>query len=633
MELYKIIATCTNYTGEGNPRTFDWIPENFEGVKVLQKFSWQNPMGYAPKFSVETMKAIESDKIWLDYVFFSYGMQSEVLISVYKLDVDGVNYVLLSDFAIDFDTYTQFSYYSEFALKSISVLDSYNLIKNTDINYIDTHTAILPDTKKYINYISLKKTIDETIEPNALTLFFEQNDEPKVYNSDSALYYSAKNVYEFNRTTSGTTTIAVAGSGIIDLTYVDTGLTMNVYVKLYKNDFNTPILTIHEEEIEGDGHNILTINHPKTKIEDTAYVDGDFYFIAITTSTETTEFYTCTGDFSLDLYVETEKNINKYDRSLRYTNAETLLNAFFDNNVTIEEPLKAVGVVSAAQIINKFNYISLKPKDFLNDFCIATGSLVNFLIDGSVEVKKINTYFPALLSKANAITVTNFKDVSISYDSELNFASVSAGMESKEYGVYPYFIDWNKVISFGQAGRNSSESLDLTLSKFRVDFSGIIDALQKISTKNNGASKEVYMFDPAFTVRGVDGSGTNEPYVYDAFTPRDIVENWHQFIKFCFNNYLHGLLPLTSDGGTPDNLIINGLSQLENVQFDEGYPKITPLKIELAALIDEIDFSKKILKINHEGAELYIFVTEAETTDSLNEQKIKGNLINFPEED
>ena len=61
------------------------------------------------------------------------------------------------------------------------------------------------------------------------------------------------------------------------------------------------------------------------------------------------------------------------------------------------------------------------------------------------------------------------------------------------------------------------------------------------------------------------------------------------------------------------------------------------LKINLTCLIENVDFTENILKIANNGympvetfgEYLYIFVTEAETTDNLSEQKIKGNLIFF----
>jgi hypothetical protein len=39
------------------------LPENFEGVKIGQSFSFINPIGYTPKFSIDTMRIIEDDAL------------------------------------------------------------------------------------------------------------------------------------------------------------------------------------------------------------------------------------------------------------------------------------------------------------------------------------------------------------------------------------------------------------------------------------------------------------------------------------------------------------------------------------------------------------------------------------------
>jgi hypothetical protein len=630
MELYKITALCTNDSYATH--TFNFVPENFEGIKVLQKWSWENPMGYSPKFSVQTMRAIGEDKEYLDTAFDDWGLEAVIEIAIYKLKATGDDYALEATFLIDIDTYRKTSLYSEFALKSISVLDSYNLIKDTDINYVDTHTAILPTTKNYINYISLAKNTTETIETNALMMHFRENSESKIYNYDSALYSEIGSdwvfdsvAYRFNRN-AGTTTIAVSASGAMAIFTSEVATEPTFYIRIYKNDFSNVVATLFIEVGGTDGRTDLVLNLAKQVTEDVAFEEGDVFFIGIESDNPSLEFDRIEGTFFVDLYIETEQNINKYSRYLRHTTAETLLNSFFDNNVIIENELKTIGVTSTNQIINSTNYMTLKPKEFLSDFCIATGSIVNFLPSGGVEIKKINTFFPALLSKNNAIEVLDFKDFSIMADTQLNYASVSAGMEQKEYQVYTYFKDWNKVLAWNQAGRVSSKDLNLVLSKFRVDFSGILDAIQKISTKSTGSDKDIFIFDATFTAR----TGSSVPNVYDIFTPRDIALNWLSFIQTCFHSSWPDWLLLSSDGGSSDNIEIDGEEQFDSIYTFYDEAKVLPLKVELTALIEEIDFSKKILKITEDNAEYFIFVTECETTDNLDEHKITGNLIYFP---
>lgn len=637
MELYKIIATCNNDSRD--PHEFSFVPENFEGVKISQKFSWQNPIGYTPKFSLATMRAIGEDREYIDDVFNTYLMQSNITISVYKLKETADGYDFVADFSIDFDSYEMLADYSEFALKSISVLDDYNLIKDADIDVVNTDTAIIPDTKKYINYVSLARRYEEKVGDNEVTMYFRANEQSKIYNSDSALYKTTEEddaaikVYEFNRENAGMTTIAVAARGILSIFTETMTLDPTFTISIYKNTFENPVFEIYSGLGSADGRTDISISLEKTVMLNAVFADGDFYFVGIVSDNPEIVFEFLRGDFYLDLYVETEVNINKYNRYLGYASSESILNRLFNNNASIEESLKTVGVVSASQIVNQLSYMTLKPKDFINDFCIATGGMVNFKLDGSVDVVKSNTYFTALLNKSNAIELLDIKDVSFKYDNELNFIGLKAGMQPQTYEVYSYFADWQKILTWAQSNRYASEYLDLTLQKFRVDFSGIVDAIQKISTKKSDNQKDVFLFDPLFATRS-----SNIPYVHDKFTPRDIINNWISIIYAYFKDNINDEIEFISTGGSEDNIIVDGVNQMANIVLNSSAARILPVKVTFKGLVDEVDFSEKIIKINNNtpialnfSEEKYIFVTEAVTTDNLNEQQITGNLIYFPE--
>ena len=119
MELYKIIATING----NDPFEMAYLPENFEGVKLAQSFSFIYPMGYDVKASVETMRIIKSDKSAIDAEFFTTGLETSSLLQIKKLNAAGTDYVHEAYFEIDFESYEVFDVYSEFALKPTSVFD------------------------------------------------------------------------------------------------------------------------------------------------------------------------------------------------------------------------------------------------------------------------------------------------------------------------------------------------------------------------------------------------------------------------------------------------------------------------------------------------------------------------------
>lgn len=631
MEKYQIVASCTN---NSTTRMLDWIPENFQGVKITQKFSWINPIGYTPKYSIETMRVIKKDKAWMDAIFAIFGLQSVVLFAIYKLNASATDYDLISTFKVDFESFEISNYFSEFALKSNSCIDNYNDTKNTAQNFSNALSVIMPTTQNFINYVSLLYESMFTFFSYTKAVFnMRENESPVIYNSEYSLLYRAFNAYSFVRIAPSNVDIMFSAKCNftidIDPSIIGTKISLNIYRDVYNPnippenqqipDFSNIVHKIAEVNESG----VFKIDVPLTKISGT-FETNDILFIGVEVNNASVDILSFTGSFGIEFYINTELPANTFARKINYITSETVINQIFNNQATIQNTLRNIGVTSALSILKKQDYVSLIPKDFMTDFCLATGTIVNFKKDGTVKIDKISTYFNTLLNISNAVEVTSFKDVMFSYATELNFKSVSVGMEQKEYEVYTYFHDWNKIITFTQIDRTASENLDLSLTKYRVDFSGILDYVNKLSNSPANSSNDMFFFNPFFTSRS-----TNEGAVYDIYTPRDILENWRKFLEFCFYNYSFDTLVLTSDGGDPFDLNFYGYKQFDDFVFTGYAPKILPRKITFTALIDELDFTEKILKIVHNGIEYYIFVTEAETTDNLREQKIKGNLIEF----
>jgi hypothetical protein len=312
--------------------------------------------------------------------------------------------------------------------------------------------------------------------------------------------------------------------------------------------------------------------------------------------------------------------------TLAHVPINTILNSMFNNMLTINNNLfEYYGLTSAMHLLNRASYANYKPSDLLRDLCIATGSIINFKNDGTVIMESISVYFNNLLQTNNAIEVTYFKDLTIKYHKELNFSGVAVGCSKNDYDVYTYPIDWNKTLTFNQQGRNATDVLKLTPEKIRFDFSGMLDYLYKSSQQSDDTSDDNFIFRVDFPKVVGAPADIN---LYDHFTPRDILQNWIKYLSFCFQNFGLDTLKISSNGGTADNLTINGVNQMDDVKIMET-PRVLPIEYDLTCLIDSIDYTEKILKINNNGDIVYLFVIDAETTDKLSEQKIKGLKIQF----
>jgi hypothetical protein len=335
----------------------------------------------------------------------------------------------------------------------------------------------------------------------------------------------------------------------------------------------------------------------------------------------------------IDFNVESTKYpVDALSTKLKYKPIYSPLISFFDDiSFPFLEPIFDYGLTSANSVMKLNDFVNIKPKDFVNDLCVIGGLMINFKLNGSSEIMNVGNYFNDLLSvdidsnPINFLAIDDIKELSIRHDIELNFASVSVGRDISTYNAYTYFYDWNKILTFKQDARNASENLDITHTKLRTDFSGIIDFLYKKSKSNIKPEKDNFIFDPSFTERDVTYWTRN---IYDYFTPRDILTNWTKFLSFCFQNYGKNTLTISSNGGTTDDVSIDYKYQMDDFEID-SIPRLLPISYTFTALIDDVDFSEKILKINHNDEDVYIFVTNAETTNQLREQKITGLKIQF----
>jgi len=621
LPLYKIIATCAN-TAE--VMTFDYIPENFEGVKITQKFYFDNPMGYQPKASIDTLRAVDADKNWLDFIFNLYGLESDVTLEIQKLNALGNDYDILPyNFAIDFESYEEMDVYSEFALKSVSVIDDYNLIKNTEIQLPLTETALIPTTQKYINYVSLKSKGLFPTNADTANFTFEKNNESKFYDGDSSLLDLIGDddytIYMFGQDVSTSATSLII-SAKLNLVIGATGQQHSI--TLYKKTA-TAIDLIHTFfSSTGTGvEEVVDVNLNATVFNLGICDPNDYLYIEV--EAESALNFSILGTFFIDIKKQTDVLVFDENPTLNHISISNVLDSIFNNNAvyTDNDEVTYNSLTSQNSLTKKLDTIVFKPKDFLNDFCVTTGQIVNYRLDGKVRFMQIYKYFNYLLTDAKAIEVANYNDLSIKYSTDLQFVGAEVGVEPQTYDNYTYLIDWNKVLTFKQENRKATEVISLVPAKFRTDFSGMLDSVIKRSKQETKNLKDNYIFNPNFSYQ-IDGDYN----IYDLFNPRDILERWRRFISFAFQNFGKNTLTISSDGGTPDNLAGQTENQMDDVILSET-PRLLPIEFNFTCALENIDFSENILKLTYNSEIIYIFVVEAETTDSLSEQKIRGLKI------
>jgi hypothetical protein len=456
------------------------------------------------------MRIIEGDKLLIDNTFLTYGLQSDVELEIYELNNDGQTYDILATFAIDFESYEIQDYFSEFALKSVSVIDFYNGIKNTEIqiDLSDKELISLPNTQKLTNYISLKKqSSTRNSTENAYIFSFAPNNESKFFDKDTALESTTfpviGEVLNSKILTFGQNESAILNfsySGVIEFDVIF-GNTTTFEIAIYKNaSLTNKVLSLKTGTASYSAvsdNRIFEIPNTKISLGNVSYITGDDLFVAVKFG-DITAVNSINSTLFLDIKKATSINAVSDNDKIRAINADDLLNIIFNNNVA--SSLSGVKITSARSLMGVDNSLTIKPSEFLRDFCIANGVMINFALGGGVFLNLIGTYFDNLLSDSNAIEITDFKDFSMSYAVDLNFASVSVGQEIKEYDIYTYLMDWNKALTFKQQGRAASENIELVLQKYRTDFSGVLDYFYKKSQQSNSAAKDNFIFKEYFCV-------------------------------------------------------------------------------------------------------------------------------------
>jgi hypothetical protein len=619
MEQYRLIATINN---TADTFTILHLPENFEGVKISQKFSFTNPIGYTPKFSVDTMRIIKEDKAAIDVVFDTYGLESDVTIEIQRLKSVGFGYDSVSTFAIDFESYEKFDYFSEFALKSISAIDFYNRNKSSEIQVELTNQDELTLPIQYVNQTSLRSQ-NSTFNVGTLSfdINFVQNGEYKLYNDDTSLVVADTRIYEFGSGTSKAFKFVNTGEQSNIISYGGNMATAKLV--LCKNNLSTIIYTVVQNT--GINSNSTSLIIPTSfNVAPQSYNNGDFLFFAIILTAQSGHTITSASvnqSFYFTLKKETDTYVLDAPQVIQNASINQILDQIFDNNTTslLSDNL---GVTSANALTEKATTANFKPSDFLGDISRCFGLIVNFKKDSSVYVNTQKSYFDTLLSVANAIEITDFKDISIKSNKDLAISSVQVGHAAITYKQYIYSLDWIKILSFIQTGRLSGDTLNISLQKFRSDFLGIIENLKNKYTSEN--STDLFIIDRNFAYR----TDSNGELIYDVATSRDSLVSWKKFLSFAFQNFGKDTLTISSNGGTEDNLTISGVAQMDDLVLAET-PRLLPIEYNFTALIGDIDFSEKILKLVLPSETVYLFVVEAETTDKLTEQKIKALKIQF----
>ncbi|HPB85605.1 MAG TPA: hypothetical protein PLR63_07440, partial [Paludibacteraceae bacterium] len=182
--MYRFVAVCEN---DSTSKQLTYTPENFEGVKISQEFSFTPPYGFTPKFAVDTMRVIKDDAVWFNDKNTVFGYFLKLKLQVSKLNADGMTYSPLMTLVVNSETLSQTKDYVEFSVDVSYATNYFNDKKGKKILTLNQEKKPVVDYYRMnkvnvsLESLNISQTHASTIQP-----FFATGDN-MIYDGDSSL--------------------------------------------------------------------------------------------------------------------------------------------------------------------------------------------------------------------------------------------------------------------------------------------------------------------------------------------------------------------------------------------------------------------------------------------------------------
>ena len=615
MDMYRFVAVCEN---DSTSRTLFYLPENFEGVKISQEFSFVPPYGFTPKFAVDTMRVIKDDAVWFNDKNTDFGYFLKLKLQVSKLNADGMTYSHFLNLVVNIDTIKKTKDYTEFSVDVVNAATDYFNTKST-IKKIpfNTYKGIEGDYPK-MNNVNLNSTPTSSQLTSKRYIPFEKSQWSSViYDDDVSLFDGS-----------------VENSTIIYKSLTDGGSYINVMVDgLIIVDVSTPIGTVPTGEVKVElsgvyiGTQVITNGSQKVtfSIKKNVFItlaNGADIRASVQVTGLAPNAFASLAQAKIDITVK-KKTAFKYLKKPLNSIALSEVYANLLGNINyINAPTNAF-ITSDKEVVTNNGYLAVAPKDFILETSTMLGLVFNF---GSTETKieKVNTYFDRIAAN-NRIIVENYKDLVIS-NFETVYNSCTIGVEKNvtenivHYEPYQTKLSY-KRFSFKEEYVDSiGENMQIVCTKLSADAEKIINRVNDAANGNGQTSNDNFYFVP-------NRVGTHPDYLI----PSEITANHHPILALFFAMGAPDIYDFTYLAAYDDD----GVSQpgeYENLYYDMigrsdffNTPLLRPIVYEFTALLDNVDFSEHMAQIvNFDGETKDLFIYSYETTDKLSEIKCKA---------
>ncbi len=613
MDMYRFVAICEN---DNTSKQLTYTPENFEGVKISQEFSFTPPYGFTPKFAVDSMRVIKDDAAFFNDKNTAFGYFLKLKLQVSKLNADGMTYSHFLNLAVNSDTIKNTKDYTEFSVDVVNAANDYFDTKSTIKNIpFNIYKAVEGDYFK-MNNVNLNSINQANLIFGSLVIRFKESKWGSViYDDDLSLSDGNGENRDiiYKSLTEGGSYINVIADGL---------MTVSVY---------TPVGSEPQGEVTFEISGVYTDTKWVTAHNQTiTFKIKKDIFITLAKNAEIRANvivrYLAQGAWAqmsqskIDITIKKKTAIKYLTKPLKSIALNEVYANLLGNINYIDAPADAF-ITSDKEVVTNTGYLSVVPKDFIRETSTMLGLVFNF---GSTETKieKVNTYFNRIEAN-DRIIIENYKDLVIS-NFETIYNSCTIGVEKYATKNIVHYKPYQTKLSYKRFNYNDEyvdsigENMQLVCTKLSADAEKIINRINDAATGNGQTSNDNFYFVP-------NRIGDYPDYLI----PAEMADNHMAILGLFFATGELDDEDATFLAAYDDDGVSSSTSAIYyNLVGDPDFfinKRLRPIVYEFTALLDNVDFSEHMAQIvDFNGETVDLFVYSSETTDKLSEIKCKA---------
>jgi hypothetical protein len=667
VERYKVILTNLR---TGAVHTCKYLPENLSGIKLVKTMNMDIPFGYSVEASAETVRLVSIDAEFVRTEFLQQMQNTRIQMTLQYLNRMATGYDTIFTALINARNIKVWDIFTEVSLLDNDTQDAWKSLANIEksISSLPSGSPItFPSMPLYEEIAFSIKSDDIGQQPADLRLPITERG-VKIYSPNLIVSFGDRWEYLLQIRSAEAATVRAKITRTVDVSMA--GVRFYCYKREYNSNTDLEQRPKYTEFAQGN----ISVNLPAYDIVPPALDTASKEFIINIPAATTLQ----PAPNNTVNYVELAYRFVILSSTNQGENQESKIPMNFSGNIeiihdsqtpaftkrmyTIQDMLdNLVGVgkytyykrrdewsqdVSPQFISGDMLYevanplLTIKPKDFLMDYCKIHGYTFYFDSAGMFHLMPIEQYIAKQSEQ-----VTNFnqcKDFEISLNEECLYAGINVGEDAPNISEYSTVRQsFCEILNYRIDNNGGSEKVfDLASSKIKTDYCSILFSRYMYENSEGSDTEKRYKDVYMVMVDEVDNIleqqfSANKDYIgaFNVYlSPARRAMRFSQLFQVFSTENMRLL--------GQENTINNLRSSVEWHEYSDlveekgeflqkvGTPVFTPKMAKFTTLgnIANIDVFSKVTVIN-KGITYTGIVTDVETTNKLEELEIKMQLI------